>query len=87
MKVLFRVDPAYLAGANLGVDPEASAAAFGAALESALRAAWPSAEVEVVLGAPHGAAITGAADVAAVQREVDGLARGLRGAGHWIAYR
>lgn len=86
MRVLYRYDPVKLAGANLGIDPEASGARFAAALHAALEREFPAAAVEVVVGRP-GCALEGFDDPETVELRVEGLARGVRKAGDWIVYR
>lgn len=88
MIVRFRVDPGYLMGQNLGIDPEPSAERFAEQLRAALARELPEATSRVELGSPHGSAIEGAHGAHdSVRLRVEGLARAIRGAGHWIVYR
>jgi len=85
-RVVYRYDPRKLAGANLGIDPEASGERFAERLLGALESEWPEAEVEVVRGEP-GCALEGFDDPETAELRVEGLARGVRKAARWIVYR
>lgn len=84
-RVVYRYDPLKLAGANLGIDPEASGEAFRAVLQRALEVEWPDASIEVVKG-PPGCELEGFDDRLLAELRVEGLARGVRKAASWIVY-
>ncbi len=84
-RVVYRYDPLKLAGANLGIDPEASGEAFREVLERALEAEWPGATIEVVQG-PPGCELEGFENPSLAELRVEGLARGVRKAASWIVY-
>ena len=97
-RIRYRVDPAYLAGANLGIDPEASADRFAAELRAGLATeladfhevpAAAEAPVDIVRGRPHGCEVEGFAveDASRVALRVEGVARAVRACGSWIVYR
>jgi len=82
--VVYRYDPVALAGANLGIDPDASGERFATTLRGALEREFPAAAVEVVRG-PPGFELEGFDSPTAALR-VEGLARAVRKAANWIVY-
>jgi hypothetical protein len=99
VRIRYRVDPAALAGANLGIDPEASAARYAERLRQALEVELaglgdlPSApELRIELGTPKGCVLEGAGAMDrdradGLRLRVDGVAKAVRDCGDWIVYR
>ena len=84
-RVVYRYDPVALAGANLGIDSEASGERFATTLRGALEREFPAAAVEVVRG-PPGFDLEGFDDSPTAALRVEGLARAVRKAANWIVY-
>ena len=85
-RVVYRYDPVALAGANLGIDVEASGERFAATLRGALEREFPAATIEVVRGR-SGVELEGFDDPPTATLRVEGLARAVRTATDWIVYR